>query len=169
MRLTVFFIFVFKLFTFGVFANDLSLFDTIKQSGKLNEYLFVSISMRDQDLIELSAQAQVVKMTVVIAGFVDNSSEALEHTKLRISQINSSCCANKGPVWMIHPQLFERFSIKSVPTFVISKNSNDKTPEFTKVSGEMSVQNALKFIYAGTNDASIKQQAKMSYLLFKED
>ena len=70
---------------------------------------------------------------------------------------------------MIYPQLFERFNIKTVPSFVISKNLNDNIPEFTKISGEMSVQNALKYIYAGTNYSLIKKQAKISYLMFKED
>ena len=169
MKHTVFFLIVFKIITFSVFANDLSLFNTIKQAGKLDEYLFVSFSMSDQDLIELSAQAQIVKMTLVISGFDEHSTDGLEHTKLRISQINHSCCENKGPVWMIYPQLFERFNIKTVPSFVISKNSNDNIPEFTKISGEMSVQNALKYIYAGTNYSLIKKQAKISYLMFKED
>lgn len=147
-------------------AKDNQLSNSFKKDQTIDRYLFVTSKLSDQDLIELAAQANIAKMTLVLSGFIDPSSAGLEHTKLKIAKINQACCGENGPTWLIYPQLFDKFDVKQVPSFVISKKNIKSKGDFAKVTGIMSVQNALKFIYAGALDPQIKAASKAAYQRF---
>lgn len=161
-------IFTLMIFLIGkVQGHDI--FKTITNDQKIDRYIFVSTKMPDQDLIELAAQAQISKMTMVLFGFIDSSSAGLEHTKIKIFEINNSCCSRNGPSWMIYPLLFEKFNVRVSPSFVISKKTPLNPSDFVMVSGEMSVQNALKYIYAGAINPLIRADAKSAYKEFPDE
>jgi len=150
-------------------AQDMRLTHLIKNQEKIDRFIFVTTKIPIQDLIELARQARIVKMTMILNGFNEDSSSGLESTKRTIANINTACCESDGPKWEIYPQLFDKFNIKEGPAFVISRRNPQSALDFAKVSGEMSVQNALKFIYAGAIDAKIKADAKLAYKEFKEN
>jgi len=154
---------------FPAYAQKNSLFNSIKYVNKIDRFIFVGNQLPQQDLIELAAQARIAKMTMVLSGFVDQSSAGLEHTKIKISEINQDCCEANGPGWIIYPQLFEKFKIKEVPTFVLSKRTLNSQFDFAKVTGVMSVQNALKYIYAEAVNYQIKEDARSAFNEFKNE
>jgi conjugal transfer pilus assembly protein TrbC len=172
-------------FSAQLHAQRNPLFDAIESHARVFEqsnkraqgYIFVSQSMSQQDLIELSAQAKQADMTMVIRGFAEQGPKSLEQTRSKVALINAACCHHQGPTWLIHPELFERYAVSGVPSFVVAQipgsnaqaqNARDRVKEFTKVSGEMSVQNALKFIYAGTENPLVKQHVASVYRNFEE-
>lgn len=162
-------IFILSIVSINSSAQNLQLFNLIKNTGKIDRFIFVTTKMPNQDLIELASQARIAKMTMILNGFVDSSSSGLENTKQKIAEINTACCGNNGPSWEIYPQLFEKFNIKEGPSFVISIRNPQSLSDYTKVTGVMSVQNALKFIYSGSLDSQIKADAKSAYKGFDND
>lgn len=138
-----------------------------QQKGSMQSYIFVSTQIPTQELIEIAAQAKTANMTLVLSGFVDSGRHGLQNTKQFVSSINQSCCAAEGPRWMIHPKLFEVFGVSSTPAFLISVKNPSSDKDFVKISGMMSVQNALKYFYEKAVNAQIRTEAKNMYEKFE--
>ncbi|WP_300646486.1 type-F conjugative transfer system pilin assembly protein TrbC [Paenalcaligenes sp.] len=111
--------------------------------------IFVSFSMPERTLKNLSRQAYQYGATVVLRGFVDDS---LEKTKNLAKKVNEH-----GAAWQIHPELFETFNVKNVPTFVMTSdvsgldsgcgggNECATNLGYTSISGDISLMAALDY------------------------
>lgn len=104
-----------------------------------NAYLFVGTTMNDGQLINLARQARNHGFTVVLNGFGGNDAE----TRKRILSVNAACCDQAGPEWIVYPQAFRAFRVTAVPAFVIAKGMSGSSDTFSKVTGVMTIPEAL--------------------------
>lgn len=108
-------------------------------NGEANAYVFVGTTMNDGQLINLARQARNHGFTVVLNGFGGNDAE----TQKRILGVNAACCDKTGPEWIVYPQAFRAFKVTAVPAFVISKGLSGSPDTFSKVTGAMTIPEAL--------------------------
>jgi conjugal transfer pilus assembly protein TrbC len=92
--------------------------------------IFVSFTMSGEILKNLFREAQKNEGDLVLRGLYKNSfkATALKLQKLRIEAL-------------IDPTLFEKFQVKSVPTFVLRENSSE---EFKSLSGNVTFNYVLQ-------------------------
>jgi conjugal transfer pilus assembly protein TrbC len=139
-----------------------SLFESIRESGPAGEpggYVFVSEKLSDTTLIPLARDAQRTGFTLVLNGFWGD----LNATRRRVAQINDTCCGKKGARWQINPLLYQRYRVTAVPSFVLSVGPGSGTGDFSKVTGEMSVANALKFFAQRSELDAVRRVASSTY------
>ena len=135
-----------------------------KGESGLRGYIFVSSQMSDTSLIAYAGDASRSGMTLVLNGYVDESPKGLLHTQQKVQEINRACCGEKGGAhWQINPPLYDLYQVKTVPTFVIAKGESKNPNDFSKVSGEMSVANALKYFYQRSSIPEIKAESARVY------
>ncbi len=108
--------------------------------------VFVSFSMPDAVLQQLSKQAKEAGAVFVLRGLKEGS---LRKTQEVARDLNPG-----GVEWLIHPELFKPFKIKKVPAIVVADGGAGEiledgcSPEATyaAVTGDVSIQAALDVI-----------------------
>lgn len=137
------------------------LFDSIRASAAAQPggYVFVSERVSDTALIPLARDAQAAGFTLVVNGFWGD----LAATRQRVAGINEACCGKNGAHWQINPLLFQRYQVAAVPSFVLAVGTGDTSADFAKVTGEMSVANALKTFAQQSRLPSIRRAAAAAY------
>lgn len=116
--------------------------------------VFVSLSMPVEVLQELGRQAKEAGGILLLRGLKDNS---MAKTMQAVSAINKPV----GVEWEINPALFKTFKVETVPTIALADASKVTPSEegcapdaaFDSVSGEVSVEQALKIIKSKGNPA----------------
>lgn len=126
--------------------------------------IFVSFSMPERTLKNLSRQAYQYGATVVLRGFADDS---LDKTKNLARKVNEH-----GAAWQIHPELFETFNVKNVPTFVMTSDVNSLESGcgggnecatnlgYTSISGDISLMAALDYFRRDSAFPFVRDLAK---------
>jgi conjugal transfer pilus assembly protein TrbC len=99
-----------------------------------NRYIFVSFSMPDEALKAYYKEAEELQATLVIRGLVNNNFLETRQKALELS-INFN----------IDPELFENYSIKSVPVII----EDDEFTGIKKVSGHIPLKDALELFRQG--------------------
>jgi conjugal transfer pilus assembly protein TrbC len=122
-------------------AEQASLLDTM--TAPWNTYIFVSTRMPQASVIELAREASQAHAAIVLTGFVGDGT--LTSTQKYAAEINSACCGNKPARWIIDPVLTRRYQVTAAPTFVVAQGDSDNPGEYSKVSGEINLAQALKF------------------------
>ena len=108
------------------------------QNIKINENIengilvFVSFSMPKESLVELCNEAEKYNATLVIRGIHQNS---FTKTKDKILNISP-----KGLALNIDPELFRKYGIQRVPTFVLIRNGK----EIRRLSGNVPLEFAAR-------------------------
>ena len=125
-------------------------------------YIFVSSKMPRSSLIELAREASQANALLVFNGFDDKEKNTSSMQKL-VTEINTACCGKNGAAWSIHPKLFERYNVKAAPAFVIAHGTGNQPGDFSLVSGDMSLANALKFFAQDSKNTSIRARAGEIY------
>lgn len=105
--------------------------------------VFVSFSMPQHVLTELSRQAKELGAVMVVRGFKDGS---VDQTRMAALEVNPS-----GAMWEIHPELFKAFKVTKVPTIVLANAASGSPDEegcapdatYGSVSGNVSLELAL--------------------------
>jgi type-F conjugative transfer system pilin assembly protein TrbC len=122
-------------------------------------YIFVSSATPRESLVSLAKEASVSGIPIIVNGLGKHLD--IPKGQSFANEINRACCS-RGPIstWYAHPELFQRFQIKEVPAFVIV-HSDGK--EFSKVSGDMALGNALKFFAKDSQHADIRAYASSVY------
>jgi len=156
-------IFVVLALSMGSVCQAQSVFDSIVKPAGLSSYIFVSSSLSETTLINLARDASKTGMTLVLNADFTTGAGAREETRRRVAMIDEACCGRRSVSWMINPILFDRYKIRAVPTFVIARGESADPSDYSKVSGEMSVANALKFFYQGSQIPVIKQKSGEIY------
>jgi conjugal transfer pilus assembly protein TrbC len=135
-------------------------------------YIFVSSKMPRQSLVDLAREASQSGATLVLrggqgggqgtSGQVGNlfDTATIQQT---IGSINQACCGEQAPGWILDPVLVDRYRVTAAPTFVIAWSTGNAGNQFTSVSGDMSLANALKFVAQGSSLASMRERAKALY------
>jgi conjugal transfer pilus assembly protein TrbC len=143
-------------------ARAQSLFESMREFGHAGPpggYVFVSENLSDTTLIPLARDAQRTGLTLVLNGFWGD----LGATRRRVAQINDACCGKKGARWQINPLLYQRYHVNAVPSFVLSVGPGTGAADFSKVTGEMSVANALKFFAQQSQVDAVRRLASVTY------
>lgn len=139
-----------------------SLYESMRPA-QWNGYIFVSLKMPTATLIALAKESRRALMPLVIAGF-DSSGTSIESTREKIQNINSACCGNRGGTkWQIYPQLFDRYKVRQVPSFVLAKGESSDPEDFVKISGDMALADALKRIAQQSSLPEMRQRATFIY------
>jgi conjugal transfer pilus assembly protein TrbC len=131
-------------------------------------YIFVSSKMPRQSLVDLAREASQSGATLVLRGGQDTSGQAgnlfdTSTIQQTIASINQACCGERAPGWILDPVLVDRYRVTAAPTFVIAWSTGNAANQFTSVSGDMSLANALKFVAQGSSLASMRERAKALY------
>jgi conjugal transfer pilus assembly protein TrbC len=143
-------------------ARSESLFDSMRQGAAAmpaGGYVFVSADLSDTSLIPLARDAQRAGFTMVVNGFWGDLTE----TRRRVAQVNQACCGNRGASWQVNPVLFQRYHVTASPTFVLAVGPGSSAADYSKVSGQMSLANALKFFGQRSNVPAVKKLAADVY------
>jgi conjugal transfer pilus assembly protein TrbC len=139
-----------------------SLFESMRQTGPAAQpggFVFVSDRLSDTTLVPLARDARRAGMTLVVNGFWGD----LNATRQRVAAINEACCGKNGPHWQVNPLLFQRYQVKAVPSFVVAVGPGNGAQEYSKVTGEMSVANALKFFGQQSRIEPVRRFASAAY------
>lgn len=143
-------------------AHGQGLFESMRDGGPAAQaggYVFVSERVSDTALIPLARDAQRAGFTLVVNGFWGD----LNATRQRVARVNEACCGQNGARWQINPLLFQRYRVNAVPSFVLTVGPGDAPGDFSKVTGEMSVANALKFFAQQSKVPAIRNLAQRTY------
>lgn len=126
--------------------------------------IFVSFSMPERVLENLSRQAYQYGATLVLRGFVDDS---LDKTKDLARKVNPY-----GAPWQIHPELFDTFNVVNVPTYVMTsdlesiengcslRNECATNLGYTSISGDISLMAALDYFRRDSASPYIRDMAE---------
>jgi len=146
-------------------AQTQSLYESFRDpnANTMHAFIFVSMKLPDATLIALARDSRRAGVGLVLQGFIHDGPRGLEDTKARIADINHACCDKNVANWQINPVLFQRYKVAAVPTFVIAKGSGGKESDYSKISGEMSLGNALKFFAQESHISDIKSNAGQVY------
>lgn len=109
---------------------------SLKKQPSTELYVFVSLSMPKPALLALNKEAVRVGAQIVLKGLKDNS---YQKTASYLQEI----IAKTGQGFLIHPELFKRYQIDQVPSFVLTTNPLGREPVFDVVSGHIPLKTAL--------------------------
>jgi conjugal transfer pilus assembly protein TrbC len=146
----------------GAGAKAQSLFESMREAtgaAQPGGYVFVSERVNDTSLIPLARDAQRAGLTIVLNGFWGD----INATRQRVARINEACCGEAGPRWQINPLLFQRYQVTTVPSFVLAVGPGAGPHDFSRVTGEMSVSNALKTFAQESKLPAVRHYARMTY------
>lgn len=113
-------------------------------------YVFVSLSMPKPALIALNKEAARLGAALVLRGLKDNS---YQKTAVYLKEVIEK--TEQG--FLVHPELFKRYKIHQVPSFVLTMDTLGSKPIFDVVSGHIPIQTALLEI---AEKGELKHEAK---------
>lgn len=99
-----------------------------------NYYVFISSNIPKQSLIQILEQSKKINAEVVLRGFINDSHKVT--TEILQDLINMT---QYGVI--VDPELFTKYQITKVPTFVIAKGD-----KYDKLAGNISWQEAIDII-----------------------
>jgi conjugal transfer pilus assembly protein TrbC len=143
----------------AAFADD-SLLDTM--TARWDTYIFVSTHMPRADVIALAREASLAHAIVVLNGF-GGADGTLVSTERFAAEINAACCGKRPAHWVIDPVLAQRYHVVAAPTFVVAHGQSDNGGDYSAVSGDMSLSQALKFVAQESQLELAKQHATQVY------
>lgn len=141
-------------------AEQASLVDSI--TAPWNTLIFVSTKMPQASVIELAREASAAGAVIVMTGFADEGG-TLTATQKYTAQISSTCCGKKPPHWIIDPVLTRRYHVTAAPAFVIVHGESDDPREYSKVAGDISLAQALKFVAQTSKLPAARDAASRTY------
>ena len=122
--------------------------------------VLVSLSMPEAQISALIDEAHQIGAVIAVRGLIDDD---FEKTLVRLKQL----AGEKAGGLFIDPTLFQRFSVSSVPTFVLPieplapcTNKGCPTPEHVKATGSATLQYFLDLVARTGNDQE-KEEAKL--------
>jgi len=131
-------------------------------TARWNTFIFISTQMPRQTVLELAREASQTHAVIVLTGF-GGPGNTLTSTQKFAADVNAVCCGKQPARWIIDPNLTKRYGVTAAPTFVVGHGSSDNPGEYSKVSGEMSLAQALKFFAQDSKLISASDYAKRVY------
>lgn len=126
---------------------------------KWGVYILVSTKMPRDSLIAIARDAAMSDATLVLNGFPSKPGDVDAFQRF-VADINQACCGTQKTKWEIHPQLFQKYQARETPTFILA---NTRNSTFVKVSGDMRLGQALKFIAQASNAVNARNTAREIY------
>jgi type-F conjugative transfer system pilin assembly protein TrbC len=106
-------------------------------------YLFVSFSLGEKALLNLTQEAKAYGATLVLRGFIEGS-------YAKTAKALQNIIIKTGQGFIVDPELFSLFSITAVPTYILTKpfqltsSMHIQTPIHDRIQGHVSIQYALE-------------------------
>jgi conjugal transfer pilus assembly protein TrbC len=141
-------------------ADEGSLADLV--GAKWQTYIFVSTRMREQEVLALAQEASAANAVLVLNGF-GGDAQTLTATRRYVAAINAICCGKRGSHWIVDPVIARRYHVSVAPSFVVAHGESADPGEFSKVSGDMSLAQALKFVAQQSQLESAREYASQVY------
>lgn len=139
--------------------------DSIVQDAmaKWQSYIVVSSNMPHTQLVSLAHEASISNTVMVLNGFT-NKENSIPGVQQFISEINSECCEKRNVSrWIIDPKIAQRYHIKTAPTFLIARGESVNNEDYSLLSGDIDLANALKYFAQRSSSLQIRQQANHIY------
>ena len=131
--------------------------------AKWQSYIVVSSNMPHSQLVSLAREASISNTVMVLNGFT-NKENSIPGVQQFISEINSECCEKlNASRWIINPKIAQRYHISSAPTFLIARGESTANGDYSLLSGDFDLANALKYFAQHSNSSKIRQQATIIY------
>ncbi|VVE56501.1 hypothetical protein PAQ31011_05111 [Pandoraea aquatica] len=127
-----------------------------------NTFIFISTDMPQQSVIALAREASLSRSVIVLTGF-SGGDNTLTSTQAYVAQINNICCAKQPGRWIVDPVLTRRYQVKTAPSFVVARGSGEAASEYSKVSGNISLAQALKYFAQDSKIQAARDYAKSVY------
>ena len=153
---TLCFLLVFKL----SFAQSLS--ESIY--GQWQTYILVSTQMPRGVLEGLARDSLDSGTRLVFRGCGEGGQKALEKY---VQQVNQHCCASEA-LFSVDPLIFERYKVKTAPSFLIAKGSSVEPAEFSLIQGEMEWANALRIWRQNSTVLGVSEEANKKFNLISK-
>lgn len=102
--------------------------ESIKSDDKNGILIFVSFSMPKATLVELNNQSKKYKARLILRGLYRNSFAKMKDKILKIEP--------NGLTFDIDPQLFKKYKVERVPTFILLKNGQ----EINRLTGNVTLE-----------------------------
>lgn len=137
-------------------SKDFAAFRTPNKEAKGELYIFISFSMGEKALLNLSREVKRFGATLVLRGFHEGS-------YVKTAQELQKIILETGQGVVIDPELFTLFNIAAVPTFVLTKpfqlyaQERTQTPIHDKLQGHVGARYALE---AFKKEGDLQQEAQ---------
>ncbi len=126
-------------------------------------YIVVSSTLPRDQLIALAHEASIADAVLVLNGF-PNSNNSFPNTQRWISDVNVACCDKRRPARLIiDPKISERYHITAAPSFIIARGESGRNEDFSVISGDLDLANALKSFAQRSGSSVVRQRATTVY------
>jgi type-F conjugative transfer system pilin assembly protein TrbC len=134
-------------------------------------YIFVATGMPRESLVALAREASASGAVLVFRGFALPAGAGpgtapinLQALQSLVADVDAACCQGKKVAWMVDPKLFDRYRVTAVPSFCVAWGEGGGAQDFSLVSGDMALANALKFMTQQSALPGIRKRAAALYL-----
>lgn len=126
-------------------------------------FIVVSSTLPHDQLVSLAREASAANAVMVLNGFT-NINNSIPDEQRFISEINAECCTEKRPSrWVINPKIIQRYRIAAAPSFVIARGESTRNEDFSVISGDIDLANALKSFAQKSGSLGVRQHARAVY------
>jgi conjugal transfer pilus assembly protein TrbC len=126
-------------------------------------YIVVSSAMPREQLVSLAHEAGIANAVIVLNGFPGGDTN-LQSSQKMITEINEACCDKQNPSrWIIEPRISRRYHITAAPSFVIARGESTRNEDFSVITGDIDLANALKYMAQRSGSAEIRRVAATTY------
>jgi conjugal transfer pilus assembly protein TrbC len=126
-------------------------------------YIVVSTTMPREQIVSLAHEASLANAVMVLNGFTGKNNN-FQDVQILIGEINAACCDKQRPSrWVIDPRIIQRYRIDAAPSFVIGRGESPRNEDFSLVTGDLDLANALKTFAQQSRISAVRQYATATY------
>ena len=131
--------------------------------------IFVSTATPRASLVELAREASRAGAVLVFRGFAQEASQGqgtsvdLQGLQAFVASIDTQCCKGSKVTWIVDPRLFDRYKVRTAPTFVVAWGDAARPQDYSLITGDMALANALKSMAQQSALPGIRKRAAAVY------
>ena len=134
--------------------------------------IFVSTATPRASLVELAREASRAGAVLVFRGFAQEASQGqgtavdLQGLQAFVAEIDAQCCKGSKAstaTWIVDPRLFDRYKVRTAPTFVVAWGDAARPQDYSLITGDMALANALKSMAQQSALPGIRKRAAAVY------
>lgn len=131
--------------------------------------IFVSTATPRASLVELAREASRAGAVLVFRGFAQEASQGqgtavdLQGLQAFVAEIDAQCCKGSKVTWIVDPRLFDRYKVRTAPTFVVAWGDAARPQDYSLITGDMALANALKSMAQQSALPGIRKRAAAVY------
>ena len=130
--------------------------------------IFVSTTTPRTSLVDLAREASRAGAVLVFRGFAEDPAYTdapvnLQGLQMLVAEIDAQCCKGSKVTWVVDPRIFDRYKVRAAPSFVIAWGDAARPQDYSLVSGDMALANALKTMAQRSALPGIRTRAAAVY------